>query len=155
MRYSYQIQVANTQDDSWDIADPNSFGTEDYDGSAYDYGREILDSHYDLNPDHPTVQDEAELRVLVWIADSEEVGSESDAVAVITADNRDKPAPEIAGLEEARTLKFYADVQARKALDALDNAIQEAKAAGHSVNSIADFLHPALSRPIIQRMARQ
>lgn len=85
-RYSYRIEAnyGTSDDENWGIYAPDLSGADDFDGTADDYARTILNNWLDDQPsDH-----EMPWRVLVWKGgqDREIQGTESDADAIAERD---------------------------------------------------------------------
>lgn len=154
MRYLHQIETTTSaQDPNWQTI--RSADAEDYDGTAAEYGREVLAQWIDDNPDDATTDDDGNptLRVIIAFADGEDAfASDANRAAVIEADGLEAPAPEIAAVEAARERKFYVALLDAQADDALTNALAAARAAGHGANRLAERAAPAVSRPVALRM---
>lgn len=152
MRFHHAIEATdNAEDPTWyviRVADE----TEDYDGSATQYGRDVLSNWIsDAEADQPVLDEygNPHLRVLVRFDDEE-----GNTLATVGADELAEPPAELAAVEMARTDKLYARYLDSIADDHLEGALNAARAKGHGANELARLAAPALSRPIALRMMR-
>lgn len=75
-RFTYRIDRHFSDTEGWGIENDDARGTEDYDGTAQDYAREVLGNRIaDVESDRLTGQ----WRVLVWEGDEERDGGPEDA----------------------------------------------------------------------------
>ncbi|MFF8994062.1 hypothetical protein ACF09H_29875 [Streptomyces sp. NPDC014983] len=157
MRYLHSIETTDRADfPAWQTVALGD-GAEEYDGTAADYGREVLDNWITDNGDGGITDEYGSplLRVRVAFAeDPEPFGSDSDVVATVMCDQIERPADWLAALETARERKLYVRLLDVLADDALEGALRSARSAGPSANWLADFVYPAVSRPIALRMMR-
>ncbi|MFJ3679983.1 hypothetical protein ACIPPN_30850 [Streptomyces diastaticus] len=166
MRYVHQIEVA--EGSSWQVIAEGD-GPEEHDGTAADYGRCVLQQWIDdqsslidagglsYGEDGYTDQDGNPL-IQARVAFAEDPfpfdGPDGHVVAV-DCTQLDDPSPEIAALEAARERKLYAKMLDSLASDELEEALQAAHAVGgRSANWFAEFVYPAISRPVALRAMR-
>ncbi|MGP4114638.1 hypothetical protein ACTWP5_27480 [Streptomyces sp. 4N509B] len=156
MQYLHAIQATNAAaQPAWQTICTGD-QVEEYDGTAADYGREVLANYIDDNEIAATDDDgNPLLRVLVAFADDDAPFASADnRAAVIEADDLKVPSPEIVAVEAARDDKLRASLLDRLADDALEGALSAARGAGHGANRLAELVYPAVSRPIALRMMR-
>ncbi|MFI0900490.1 hypothetical protein [Streptomyces sp. NPDC020983] len=155
MRFDHTIEACdNAEDPIWYVVIQGD-QPDDYDGTGADYGREVLRNWID-DEQVDKVTDEygnPHLRVLVHFEDAE-TRSSHDAVATITSDDLAEPSPEIAAVEAARDAKLYARRLDLIADARLEEALTQARAAGHGANALARLVDGAVSRPVALRMMR-
>lgn len=157
MRYLHSIERTDRTDfPAWQavaLAD----GAEEYEGTAADYGREALDTWIADNSDGGATDEYGSplLRVRVAFAeDPEPFGSNSNIAATVMCNQLDRPDGWLAALEAARERKLYVKLLDVLADDALEEALRVARPGAPSANWLADFVYPAVSRPIALRMMR-
>ncbi|MFF1347573.1 hypothetical protein ACFVZJ_16550 [Streptomyces sp. NPDC058322] len=160
MRYLHSIETTEAADfPAWQavaLADE----PEEHDGTAADYGRDVLAAWiYDTDAAGITDEDGRPLlRVRVAFADDPDAfasNSDSDVAAAVECDQLAPPAPEMSALEAARERKLYLRLLGLLADQELADALRAARAVGaHSANQLADYVYPAVSRPIALRMMR-
>ncbi|MGA5820874.1 hypothetical protein ACPC54_23775 [Kitasatospora sp. NPDC094028] len=157
MRYLHSIETTETSDfPAWQpviVGDP-----EEYEGTAAAYGREVLFLWITDNGDENITDEYGNplLRVCVAFADDPDaLASPSNVAAVITCNQLDEPAVELGALEVARERKLYVSLLNLLADQGLEDSLRAARAAdNYSANWLADFVYPAVSRPIALRMMR-
>ncbi|MGW5353378.1 hypothetical protein ACWERV_23065 [Streptomyces sp. NPDC004031] len=159
MRFQHVIESCDNAEDPIWVATIQGDEPEEYDGTAAQYGREVLRNWIDdMRTDDPEAQivdeyDNPYLRVLVHFEDNPVLDTPS-AAAVIGSDDLDTPSPEIAAVEAARDAKLYARHLDFRANEMLEEALPAANAAGHGANALARLVDGAVSRPIALRMMR-
>ncbi|MGW0032140.1 hypothetical protein ACWDXD_20220 [Streptomyces sp. NPDC003314] len=154
MRYYHIIEsTGNAEDPQWQpirLADE----PEDYDGTAAQYGREVLDNwltdeRADGYEEFVDEHGNSLRRVIVRFDDED-----GDIAATIGSNNLDEPPTELAAVEAARDMKLYARHLDSRADDQLDEALNEARAKGYGANRLFRLQAPALSRPVALRLMR-
>lgn len=161
MHFHHTIQACdNAEDPMWYVVIMGD-EAEEYEGTAAQYGRDVLQNWID-DPGNwedgkdKKIKDEYDnpyLRVLVHFGDDEE-RDERDPVATIESNDLDEPTAEITAVEAARDAKLYAKHLARQADIQLEDALMVARAANHGANDLARLAYPAVSRPIALQMMR-
>ncbi|MFC7794607.1 hypothetical protein [Streptomyces cinereoruber] len=127
---------------------------EDYDGTAAQYGRDVLDNWLtdERSEGFEEFVDEygnPYRRVIVRFDDED-----GDIAAIIGSDDLEEPPAELAAVEAARDAKLYARHLDSRADDQLANALNAARAKGHGANELFRRQAPALSRPVALRIMR-
>lgn len=85
-RYTYRIDRYFSDTESWGIENDDARGTEDYDGTAKEYAKEIAQNRY---ADLLSLQQTGEWRVLVWDGDAEGDEDDVDVVHLFTVTDED------------------------------------------------------------------
>ncbi|MFE7665126.1 hypothetical protein [Streptomyces celluloflavus] len=158
MRYLHSIETTDATDfPAWQAVIMGEEG-EEHDGTAADYGRVVLGNWIGDNGAEGITDEygNPRLRVRVAFADDPDAFADDRNVAVVvTCDQLGAPTPERASLEAARERKLYVKLLGLFADEALEDALRaEKRLTGDSANLLADFVYPAVSRPIALRMMR-
>ncbi|MFJ4880072.1 hypothetical protein ACIP93_33360 [Streptomyces sp. NPDC088745] len=157
MQFWHAIEATdNGEDPLWYvvISADETVGVEEYEGTAAQYGRDVLQNWIDDGNTTGDVLDEYGnplWQVVVHFGDDKE-RCPVTRVAVIGADELAQPAPEIAAVEAARDAKLRARHLDMVADGLLEDALSAARAAGHGANELARRAAPAVSRPVALRM---
>lgn len=157
MRFHHTIEATdNAEDPTWYVviaADE----LEEYDGTAAQYGREVLENW--INDVASAVEDPAPIideygnpHIRLVVRFSDEPDEHDDRIAVVGSDDLDAPPAELNDVDAARDAKLYARHLDRRADSQLEDALSAARKAGHGANELARRAAPAVSRPIALRM---
>lgn len=154
MRFHHVIEATdNAENPTWYVIRAADV-VEDYEGSATQYGRDVLTNWLDdeaAEESGPALDEYGNpyRRVVIRFDDSE-----GDIAATVEADDLDEPAIELAAVETARTAKLHARYLGTLADTQLEDALLAARIKGHGANELARLVAPALSRPVALRMMR-
>jgi hypothetical protein len=153
MRFHHAIETTTTAEDPiWQtilLADE----PEEYTGSAAQYGRDVLTNWTDDQETDTATTDEYGNPLARVVVRFDSVNG--TVAATIGTDDLDEPPTELAAVEAARDAKLYTTHLDTLADNQAADALTQARAAGHGVNSLARLIAPAYSRPIARRMMQQ
>lgn len=159
MRFHTTIEsTVNADDPMWDVVIAGD-DVEEYDGTSVQCGRDVLDSWI---ADQTSLADQAPpqltdeygnpyLRAVVRFSDDPD--EHDNRVAIVGSDELEHDtSAELDAVDAAKDAKLYAKYLDRRADEQLEEALPDARKAGHRPNFLARRVAPAVSKPIALRM---
>ena len=154
MLFHHTIEATdNAEDPMWYVVIGGD-ELEGHDGTAADYGREVLENWIADNPEQPIADEYGNPYMRVLVRFSNEPDEQANIAATVGSDNLDTPTAELDAVDAACDAKLYAKHLAYRADAQLERALMAARAAGSGANELARRVDGVISRPVALTMMR-